>query len=210
MNGAFLKRAFDVAFSLGALVCFSPVLAVCAAAIKATSPGPVFFRQERVGRDGRRFTLYKLRTMRSDCDPSIHEKYTAQWIAGKSGDGKSGDGNGVHKLMDDPRVTPVGRLLRRSGLDEIPQFFNVLKGDMSVVGPRPPLPYEVERYTDWHRRRLQVLPGITGLWQVSGRNSLSFDDMVRLDIEYIENWSLALDMKIVLRTVPAMIMSEGY
>jgi len=152
----------------------------------------------------------------------IHKRYTADWIYGRTGGAPARrsvgaaaaepalDGNGVHKITHDPRVTWVGSLLRRTSLDELPQLWNVFRGDMSIVGPRPPIPYEVERYTEWHKRRLEVLPGITGLWQVSGRNALSFDEMVRLDLAYVETWTLEQDVRIVLKTVPAVLFGKAY
>jgi exopolysaccharide biosynthesis polyprenyl glycosylphosphotransferase len=211
-----LKRAFDVAFASGVLLGTAPLFALIAAAIKLTSKGPVFYRQTRIGREGRPFPFLKFRSMRAAAGAEIHRSFTADWIYGRTGGSRPsravgaalaepGDEEGVHKLVRDPRVTAVGAFLRRTSLDELPQFLNVLAGNMSVVGPRPPIAYEVERYTEWHKRRLEVLPGITGLWQVSGRNKLSFDEMVRLDVEYIETWSLEQDVKIVLKTIPALL-----
>lgn len=201
-----LKRAFDVAVAAIAMAITLPVWIFAAVAIRATSKGPILFRQERAGLGGKRFTLLKFRSMRIDGDDRGHRDYATRWIYGKTG----GSQGNVHKIEQDPRTTAVGRLLRRTSLDELPQFLNVLRGDMSIVGPRPPLPYEVERYTEWHKRRLDVLPGITGLWQVSGRNALSFEEMVRLDLDYIENWSLERDVEIVLRTVPALVFQRAY
>jgi exopolysaccharide biosynthesis polyprenyl glycosylphosphotransferase len=212
-----LKRAFDLAFASAVLVVLSPVLLVVAAAVKLTSRGPVLYRQTRVGLHGRPFPFVKFRTMRTASGAEIHQRFAADWIYGRSGRDVPtravgaalaappiGE-PGVHKIVRDPRVTAVGSFLRRTSLDELPQLLSVLRGTMSVVGPRPPIPYEVERYTEWHKRRLEVLPGITGLWQVSGRNRLTFDEMVRLDVEYIETWSLEQDLKIVLKTVPALL-----
>jgi exopolysaccharide biosynthesis polyprenyl glycosylphosphotransferase len=212
-----LKRTFDLVFASGVLLLTSPLFLVVAAAIKLTSKGPVFYRQTRVGRDGKPFPFLKFRSMRVRSEADLHQRYTAEWIYGRTGGAKPSrsvgaalavpgeDVSGVHKIVRDPRVTAVGSFLRRTSLDELPQFLNVLAGNMSVVGPRPPIAYEVERYTEWHKRRLEVLPGITGLWQVSGRNKLSFDEMVRLDVEYIETWSLEQDVKIVLKTIPALL-----
>lgn len=224
-----LKRSFDLVAATVSGLLLSPLMIVIAVAIKLTSPGPVLYRQTRVGFQGRSFTLLKFRTMRTDSVAAVHERYTADWIFGKTGTlpvspevqpGETRNGNGaetwngdrssVHKILDDPRVTTVGRLLRASSLDELPQLWNVLRGEMSLVGPRPPLPYEVEHYTEAHKRRFEALPGITGLWQVSGRNQLSFDEMVRLDIAYIENWSLPEDLRIVLRTIPAIVTDRGH
>ena len=225
-----LKRVFDLLVASLALVLCSPVLLLIALAIKASSRGPVLFRQVRVGLQGRTFTFLKFRSMRVGGTSGIHVAYTKDWIYGRTGGAAPGprslgaaaraeaaggqapgrDAPGVHKITADPRVTLVGRLLRRTSLDELPQLWNVVHGDMSMVGPRPPIPYEVERYTEWHKRRLEVLPGITGLWQVSGRNSLSFDQMVRLDIQYIENWSLEQDVRILLKTVPALLFGRAY
>ncbi len=215
-----MKRAFDLTVSAAALLVLAPLLAVIASAIKLTSRGPVLFKQARVGLHGRVFTFLKFRSMKAHSGTEIHKHFTADWIYGRTGSAGSPDGgegtrasNGrqvVHKIRRDPRVTPVGWLLRRTSLDELPQLWNVLRGEMSIVGPRPPLPYEVERYTEWHKRRLEVLPGLTGLWQVSGRNSLSFEEMVRLDIDYIEKWSLEEDFRILLRTVPAVLFGRAY
>ncbi len=214
-----LKRAFDLTFAAAVLAVLSPLFAVIALAIRLTSRGPVIYRQTRIGLHGRPFTFLKFRSMRRGSDAEIHREFTTEWIYGRTGtkpearsvgaavalhETPPSGGRGVHKLARDPRVTAVGRVLRRTSLDELPQFWNVLRGDMSVVGPRPAIPYEVQRYTEWHKRRLEVLPGITGLWQISGRNALSFDEMVRLDIEYIETWSLDKDVKIVLKTIPAL------
>jgi len=200
-----IKRAFDLSFASLILLAASPLLLVIAAAIKLTSRGPVLYRQTRVGRDGRPFPFLKFRSMRMATDADIHRRFTADWIYGRTGAAPATASPIVHKIVRDPRVTAVGAFLRRTSLDELPQFLNVLAGNMSVVGPRPPIAYEVERYTEWHKRRLEVLPGITGLWQVSGRNKLSFDEMVRLDVEYIETWSLEQDVKIVLKTIPALL-----
>lgn len=214
-----LKRGFDLLVATAACLLLSPVMGVIALAIKFTSPGPVLYRQTRIGLRGRPFTLLKFRSMHVDSEADLHQRYSTDWIFGKTGEPSSVNGhrvgplsNGggqVHKMIDDPRVTPVGRILRGTSLDELPQLWNVLRGEMSIVGPRPPVPYEVDRYTEAHKRRFEARPGITGLWQVSGRNHLSFDDMVRLDIAYIENWSLREDMKIVLRTLPALVTQRG-
>lgn len=206
----FLKRASDLAISLAASIVTLPVWLVAAAAIKLDSRGPVLFKQERIGMDGRRFLCYKFRTMKADADENIHREAYIKNIEGSS-DANAGDDDTpvFGKVKDDPRITRVGQILRQTSLDELPQFLNVFRGEMSVVGPRPPIPYEVEEYEPWHRKRLDMKPGITGLWQVSGRNRLTFDEMVRVDIYYIENWSLLLDLKIIFLTLPAMIRGDG-
>jgi len=199
------KRAIDIAFSLFALVLIAPCLAVIATAIKLTSKGPVMFRQERLGYHGKRFKSLKFRTMNMINEPAIHARYVQQLIAGKLG--PVGEQT-TYKLSNDPRITPVGRFLRRTSLDELPQFWNVLRGDMTLVGPRPPIPYEWERYEPWHKQRLSSKPGITGLWQVKGRSRTTFDAMVELDIQYARNPSLLLDLKILLSTPIAAIRSD--
>lgn len=204
-----VKRAMDIAGSMVALVAFSPLMAGIAAAVKLTSKGPVLFRQKRVGQYGRWFTFLKFRSMRCDTDPRVHEEFIKKFIAGGAGDG-DGQDKPVFKLQKDPRLTSIGGFLRKTSLDELPQFFNVLIGDMSLVGPRPPIPYEVDRYEIWHKRRLlPVKPGITGLWQVTGRSRVGFDEMVRLDLRYARTWSLWLDIKILLQTPGAVISGEG-
>jgi exopolysaccharide biosynthesis polyprenyl glycosylphosphotransferase len=202
-----LKKIMDFVGSLFALVFFSPLFLVIAAAVKLTSPGPVFFQQERVGLNGETFTFLKFRSMSIDCDPERHKAYIAKFI----GEGKDNENApGVYKLSNDTRVTPFGRFLRKTSLDELPQFINVLKGEMSLVGPRPPIPYECDIYDIWHRRRLlSVKPGITGLWQVTGRSSTTFDEMVRLDLKYINEWSLGLDIKILFMTPWVILTGKG-
>jgi exopolysaccharide biosynthesis polyprenyl glycosylphosphotransferase len=193
-----MKEAFDRALAALALTVLSPVMGLIALAIRLTSPGPVVFRQVRVGRDGAVFTVYKFRTMVVDAERHLE----ALWDLN--------DGNGVlFKLKDDPRVTPVGRFLRRLSLDELPQLWNVLIGSMSLVGPRPALPDEAERYGRSTARRLLVKPGITGLWQVSGRSDLSWEDSVRLDLYYVENWSFAGDIQILWKTLSAVVRAHG-
>ena len=206
-----MKRAMDVTGSLAALLIFSPLFLVIAALVKLTSKGPVLFRQVRVGQFGKPFTFLKFRSMYVNNDASKHQEYVKQLIAGQA-DRKGGDGasEGVFKLTDDPRITEIGKFLRRTSLDELPQFFNVLIGEMSLVGPRPPISYEVEAYDLWHRRRLlEAKPGITGLWQVNGRCRVEFDEMVRLDLQYAKTWSPWLDVKILARTPKAMVVGEG-
>jgi lipopolysaccharide/colanic/teichoic acid biosynthesis glycosyltransferase len=206
-----MKRLIDIVGGALALIVFSPILAIIALAIKATSKGPVFFKQQRVGQYGKRFTFLKFRSMKVDNDSRVHEEYVKKLIAGQA-ERKSanGNGDGVYKLTNDSRITRVGAFLRRTSLDEMPQFLNVLTGEMSLVGPRPAIPYEVAAYQTWHRRRvLEVKPGITGLWQVNGRSRVSFDDMVRLDLQYARVWSPWMDIKILLLTPRAVLLGEG-
>ncbi|MCL6429533.1 MAG: sugar transferase [Anaerolineae bacterium] len=204
------KRLFDVAISVLALVVLAPLMAAIAAAVRLDSPGSILYRQERVGEKGKPFVMLKFRSMRVDADPALHMAHVARLIGGNLSPGHLGPGPGeTLKMRDDPRVTRVGRVLRKLSLDELPQLFNVLRGEMSLVGPRPPLPYEVALYKDWHRRRLEALPGITGLWQVEARNRVSFDEMVRLDLRYIEEQSLWLDLKILARTPLAVVSGRG-
>jgi exopolysaccharide biosynthesis polyprenyl glycosylphosphotransferase len=193
-----LKRLLDVAVSLLLLVLSFPVIVVAALAIRLTSPGSILFKQERLGLNGRIFTLYKFRTMIADAERRQKEVSHLNEMNGP-----------VFKAKGDPRVTPVGRFLRKFSLDELPQLWNVFKGDMSLVGPRPPIPEEVEAYHRWHRRRLSMKPGLTCLWQVSGRNDIDFDRWMELDLQYIDNWSPALDFKILLRTIPAVLSGKG-
>jgi lipopolysaccharide/colanic/teichoic acid biosynthesis glycosyltransferase len=191
-------------------VLLAPVWLAVSILIKFDSKGPIFFRQERVGMDGRIFLCYKFRTMRADADEQLHREAYQKNIGGDTAANAGDDSDPVFgKVKDDPRVTRLGRRLRRSSIDEMPQLFNVLLGDMSIVGPRPPIPYEVEEYELWHRKRLDMKPGITGLWQVSGRNRLPFEEMVRIDVFYIENWSVWLDLKIILLTLPAILRGDG-
>ena len=202
------KRIMDVLISLAALLFLLPIFLLIACAIKLTSKGPVFFRQRRVGQFGKPFVFLKFRSMIVNNDAGAHKEYVQQLIAGKAEKQRGEDGQIVYKLTKDSRVTRVGAFLRKTSLDELPQFFNVLLGEMSLVGPRPPVPYEVEAYDIWHRRRLlEAKPGITGLWQVSGRNRVAFDDMVRLDLRYARTWSPWMDIKILARTPGAL--SEG-
>jgi exopolysaccharide biosynthesis polyprenyl glycosylphosphotransferase len=202
------KRVLDIAGSTAFLIAFSPVFLYVSALVKLTSKGPVFFRQQRVGEAGRPFMMLKFRTMHVNADHGIHQRYTENFI--QSSKTPESAKNVVFKIVDDPRVTPVGHFLRRSSLDEFPQFWNVLRGEMSLVGPRPPLPYEVARYKRWHRRRvLEAKPGITGLWQVTGRSRTTFDEMVRLDLRYARNYSVWTDVKILLATPRAVISGRG-
>jgi lipopolysaccharide/colanic/teichoic acid biosynthesis glycosyltransferase len=205
-----IKRSIDIIGSAFALIVLSPFLILVAIAIKLTSKGPILFKQQRLGQYGNRFTFLKFRSMYYQSDPKIHENYVKQFISGKHDLAQPLGHKGIFKIQDDPRVTAVGRFLRRTSLDELPQFLNVLKGEMSLVGPRPPIPYEIETYELWHRRRfLEVKPGITGLWQVEGRSRTKFDDMVRLDLKYARTWTPWLDIKILLRTPTAVLRGDG-
>jgi exopolysaccharide biosynthesis polyprenyl glycosylphosphotransferase len=206
-----VKRVIDVAGSCIALIGLSPVFLAIAAAIKLSSPGPVLFRHQRIGQYGAPFTFLKFRSMYASSDSQLHREFVTRFIEGGNTSPASGqNGQVVYKITKDPRVTRVGRLLRRTSLDELPQLLNVLRGEMSLVGPRPPIPYELEKYDIWHGRRvLEAKPGITGLWQVNGRSRLRFDDMVRLDLEYAQKWSLWLDLRILLRTPRAVLSGEG-
>jgi lipopolysaccharide/colanic/teichoic acid biosynthesis glycosyltransferase len=202
------KRGIDILGSLGLLALFAPVLLGVCGAVKWTSPGPVLFRQVRVGRREEPFRMLKFRTMYANAGHGIHLDYVTWFI--KSSGQQPRTGNEVFKLTNDPRITPVGRFLRRTSLDELPQFWNVLRGDMSLVGPRPPLPFEVEKYQPWHRRRvLEVKPGVTGLWQVEGRSRTTFDEMVRLDLRYARTRTLWTDIKIMAATPRAMVSGKG-
>ena len=209
--GYHLKRAIDIIGALVALVLFSPVMLITAIAIALTSPGPVIFRQTRIGRKGMPFEFFKFRSMRNDADDSIHREYVQKLIEGNLQEINNGSAEKpFYKMKSDPRVTRVGKFIRRTHIDELPQLFNVLKGDMSLVGPRPGLPYEVEKYEYWHLRRvLEIKPGITCLWQVNGHNATSFDDMVRLDIRYVRECSLLLDLSILLKTVKVVLTRFG-
>ena len=206
-----LKRAIDILGSGALTLICLPLFLAIAIAVKWSSKGPILFRQQRVGQFGRAFTFLKFRSMYVDNDHSVHREFVTKLIAE---DGVAelhlGNGNGVYKLTNDKRVTAIGRFLRRTSLDELPQLINVLKGDMSLVGPRPPIPYELAAYQVWHRRRvLEVKPGITGLWQVTGRSRVKFDEMVRLDLRYATTWSPWLDLKILIRTPYAVIRGSG-
>lgn len=202
-----LKRVMDIGGSVVALLVFLPAFVIITVLVKLTSKGPVFFCQRRVGQYGKEFNFYKFRTMYVDNDSEIHREYVTKLIAGG---GDLGQGKGVYKLINDPRVTPLGRFLRRTSLDELPQFVNVLRDDMSLVGPRPPLPYEYERYQTWHKRRvLELKPGLTGLWQVEGRSRTTFDEMVRMDLRYARIRSLWVDLKILVQTPAAMLSGRG-
>src|SRR5437870_11895416 len=203
-----VKRASDLLIATLALTLLSPLWLLIALLIKLDSRGPVFYKQERVGMDGRIFVFYKFRSMQVGSDDTPHREYQRAYINGRPDSNLGDNERPVFKLRTDDRITRVGSLVRKTSLDELPQLFNVVRGDMSIVGPRPPIPYEVENYQLWHRKRLDMKPGITGLWQVSGRNRLPFDEMVRMDLYYIENWSLLVDLKIILQTLPVMWRGE--
>ncbi len=210
INAYKLKRVLDIVAALIGLLIAMPFAAVIAILIRISSPGPVLFRQPRVGKDGEIFTFYKFRSMRMGNDDSEHRKYIKLFIEGNEEElSKFQNGKKLYKLTGDERVTFVGKFLRRTSLDEIPQLYNVLRGEMSMVGPRPHLAYEVELYRDWHRRRLCGLPGITGWWQVHGRSRVPFDKAVEMDIWYLEHQSLILDICIMLRTVTKAIVGRG-
>jgi exopolysaccharide biosynthesis polyprenyl glycosylphosphotransferase len=195
---AVLKRGTDILLSATGILLLSPVLAVFALLVKLTSQGPILFKQKRVGIDAREFQMFKFRSMVQEAESLFPQLAPLSEVDGL-----------LFKMKDDPRMTPLGKFMRRFSIDELPQLFNVLFGHMSLVGPRPPLPREVEKYSAWHMKRLRVRPGITGMWQVSGRSLLPFEEMVRLDIYYIENWSLWLDLKLLIMTVPVVCMGSG-
>jgi len=201
-----LRRLIDLTVSGVMIVLLSPLLIALAIAIRLDSRGPALFRQRRVGYGEREFTVFKFRSMRSDADPGGHRDYVTSLIKGKTADGGR---KNLYKLAVDDRITPVGRWIRRWSLDELPQLFNVLAGDMSLVGPRPAIPYEVAEYPGWYLDRFAVKPGLTGLWQVSGRNERTYEEMVRLDIEYAERRSLLLDLSILARTPLTVLARRG-
>ena len=209
-----IKRLMDVVLSCILLILLSPLLLLIAVLIKLHSPGPVIFSQERMGYDShsrkqRTFVFHKFRSMYHNCDQSVHQEHVKDWIRGKKGAKSSSNHAERVKLTKDQRVTRVGRILRYTSLDELPQLWDVLKGDMSLVGPRPVPLYEVAEYEEWHRQRLEATPGITGLWQVKARGRVTLDEMASLDIEYINRQSLCLDLKILLVTPPAVISGRG-
>jgi len=206
-----MKRGIDIIGGLAlSLVCL-PLCLIIAVAVKATSKGPILFRQKRVGQHGRQFVFLKFRSMFADNDNNVHKEFVTKLIRSENDAKEAGSSNGtVYKLTSDKRITPIGRFLRRTSLDELPQFWNVIIGDMSLVGPRPPIPYELAAYQTWHRRRLlEVKPGITGLWQVTARSKVDFDEMVRLDLRYATAWTPWLDLKILIRTPLAVIKGAG-
>ena len=200
----FFKRSFDVAVSLTLVLLSLPLLIIIALCIKITSKGPVLFVQERVGRGGKPFKFYKFRSMTHNNDTTIHQEFMQKLIRGEVEAEEEAAGP-QFKMENDPRVTEFGHFIRKTSLDELPQLFNVLNGSMSLVGPRPPIPYEVQAYKSWHLQRLSIKPGVTGLWQVSGRSSIAFDEMVELDLKYIEKRNFFLDLKILLKTIPAAL-----
>jgi lipopolysaccharide/colanic/teichoic acid biosynthesis glycosyltransferase len=199
-------RLLDIAIGLLTLVVILPILLIAALAIRLSSPGPTIFRQRRLGRDGRPFTVLKFRTMRMHADEKRHRDYVHKLIHGSA---ERADEARLYKLVVDDRITPVGRLLRKTSLDELPQIFNVLRGDMSLVGPRPVIPYEAEMYPGWYRERFGSKPGITGLWQVSGRNQRTYEEMVELDIEFVRRRTLGLYLGILARTLPVVLFRKG-
>jgi lipopolysaccharide/colanic/teichoic acid biosynthesis glycosyltransferase len=203
------KRFIDIAGSCFLLMLLLPLLFLIALSIRLTSSGPIVFRQRRLGQFGEEFTFLKFRSMYTNADNAIHKAYVKRFISNQTDSEDGLSDQKVYKLKKDPRITPVGAVLRRTSLDELPQLFNVLTGRMSLVGPRPPLPYEFESYEVWHRLRLMAKPGITGFWQVEGRSRVKFDDMVRMDLEYSTTWSLWLDIKILLRTPHAVLNGNG-
>lgn len=203
-----LKRVMDVVLASLLLVGLSPVLLAVAVAVKLSSPGPILFRQSRVGQSGRRFEMLKFRSMRADSSHDEHREYIVAYIKGQAATQATADGP-LYKLTRDTRVTPSGQFLRKTSLDELPQLWNVLWGEMSLVGPRPPIPYEVELYRPEHLGRLEARPGITGLWQVSGRNRTTFEEMVALDLEYIQRCSLGLDLWILVKTIPVVLLGSS-
>jgi lipopolysaccharide/colanic/teichoic acid biosynthesis glycosyltransferase len=211
-NALKMKRVMDIVGSIVAILIYSPFFIIIPLCIKLTSRGPVLFKQMRIGQYGKNFIFLKFRSMYVDNDEEVHKQYVQDLIAGKVS-GKTDDngvGQKVFKITNDKRVTPLGNFLRKMSMDELPQFFNVLRGEMSLVGPRPPIQYELDKYDSWHRRRiLEVKPGITGLWQVTGRSSTTFDEMVRLDLQYSTNWSLWFDVKIILKTTWIVIAGKG-
>ncbi len=205
-----MKRFFDFMMSGLIIIAALPIILIAALSVKLSSRGPVLFTQKRIGLHGEPFDFFKFRTMFVNNDGAIHKQYVAEWIKSNEAHAKDGNSKKIYKIADDPRITKVGKWLRKFSIDELPQLFNVLRGDMSLIGPRPALPYEVEMYSPWHRKRLQAPPGITGLWQVSGRNALSFEEMLNLDISYINNWSFENDIRILLKTVTVVLFGKAY
>ena len=196
-----IKRLLDVLVAAIMLIVLAPVMAAVAIAIRLDSPGPIIFRQTRVGKNHRPFTFFKFRSMCHKADVSVHQAFVCSLINGKQ--------TKTYKMTADKRITRVGAFIRRTSLDELPQLFNILKGDMTLVGPRPPIPYEVAAYKDWHHRRLTVTPGLTGLWQVRGRSLVTFDEMVEMDIAYVGQRSLALDLALLVQTIPVVLSGRG-
>jgi lipopolysaccharide/colanic/teichoic acid biosynthesis glycosyltransferase len=209
--GSLVKRCIDIVGASTALVVLSPVMLIVAAVIARTSPGPVVFRQVRLGKGGVPFVFYKFRSMQCDTDDRVHRDYVIGLIRGNQEGAAHGSAPRTwSKLKSDPRITPVGHFIRKTSIDELPQLFNVLRGDLSLVGPRPALPYEAEKYQSWHLRRiLEIKPGISGLWQVAAGYDATFDDMVRLDLRYMQDWSLMLDLEIMVKTVKVVLRRNG-
>jgi lipopolysaccharide/colanic/teichoic acid biosynthesis glycosyltransferase len=206
-----IKRAIDIVGSASLLLMMAPFLLLVGGLIKLLSPGPIFFRQVRVGQMKKPFAMFKFRTMRVNADSAVHQQFVSEFIkSSKAQKINGGDEAAPFKIANDPRITPIGAILRKTSVDELPQLWNVLRGDMSLVGPRPPLPYELEQYERWHCRRvMDAKPGLTGLWQVAGRSRTTFDEMVRLDLRYAKTCSLATDLKILLATPGAVIAGKG-
>jgi lipopolysaccharide/colanic/teichoic acid biosynthesis glycosyltransferase len=206
------KRIIDIVFAIIGILIISPFILIIALMIKIVSPGPIFFMQERVGYGGKLFTMFKLRTMKHNTDTSIHKKYLAKLINADENNGESTSTRIMKKIEKDSRIVPFGNIIRSSGIDELPQLINVLLGDMSLIGPRPPISYEVDQYKNWFSDRFDIVPGLTGLWQVSGKNNLTFHEMIRLDIQYIRTQSFRLDLKILLLTPIAIfnIVRDSY
>ncbi len=202
------KRILDIVFTLLILIPLGVILVIFAVLIRIDSKGPIFFRQKRVGMNGVEFDIYKLRSMYTDCDDSVHRDSIKQYLNGAALNGKADSGN-QYKLVDDPRVTRIGRFIRKTSIDELPQFINVLQGEMTLVGPRPPVPYEVAEYDPQDRLRLSGKPGLTGIWQIYGRSRVPFKKMVEMDIEYLEQQSILQDLKLVALTVPVILLSRG-
>jgi len=203
-----LGRLFDVVFAMALILLLSPILIAVTLSVRLDSRGPAFFRQRRVGYKEREFTLFKFRSMRVDADPRGHQEYVTALIKGE-GSSPNGGRENLYKLAVDNRITPVGRWIRRWSLDELPQLFNVVRGDMTLVGPRPAIPYEVAEYPSWYRKRFSVKPGLTGYWQVSGRSERTYEEMVRLDIEYAKRRSIGLDLSILLKTPWVVLSRKG-
>jgi len=202
-----VKRALDIGFALFFILLFGPLMLVLAVGVRVSSPGSILYRQKRIGKDGNPFDMLKFRSMQVKNNPDLHREYVQKLI--KHNTGPLDLGKSSLKMEGDPRVTGLGKYLRKFSLDELPQFFNVIRGEMSIVGPRPPLPYEYEVYQDWHKQRLAVLPGITGPWQVTARNIVAFDEMVRIDLEYIQSMTIWLDLKIIFLTPVEMVRGKG-
>jgi lipopolysaccharide/colanic/teichoic acid biosynthesis glycosyltransferase len=203
------KRIIDLTLAIVGLIIAGPAMALIALFIKLDSRGPVLFKQVRIGQGSQPFICYKFRTMYLNADSEVHRRYVHSLIQNQSLESASTASSGAYKLVHDPRITRVGRILRQTSLDELPQLINVIKGEMSMVGPRPPIPYEMQVYQEWHKQRLAVRPGLSGLWQVQGRSRVPFDEMVRMDLEYIARQSLWLDLKILLLTIPAVLSGKG-